>query len=316
MLTDYFNKFAVKINSINDHQSDHLYDFQIKKRNGKYRKITAPMEEYKYLLRNLQFELKAYYNPPEYVHGFIDNKNIKTNASCHLAKQKILKIDLADFFETISKQMVINLISPLDPELSDKQVDMLSSFCTVSNSVPQGFPTSPIISNLIFDEIDRELWKLAQSYSITYTRYADDMIFSTENKKIPADVYNKIFSVISNAGFYINSGKTKYKGKHRCQIITGLIVNDKISLKRNYRRNIRAILHNWEYKGYEATIEEYSAKYKRSKRRGKPTFVYSLVGRIEYVGFIYGKESKIYSGYKSKFDYLFNRDNVDSISPY
>ena len=188
---------------------------------------------------------------------------------------------------------------------------MLASFCTVQNSVPQGFPTSPIISNLIFEKIDLELQKLAQEYAFTYTRYADDMIFSTENNNIQADIYEKISEIISNNGFKINSKKTKYKGKHRCQIITGLIVNDKLSIKRNYRKNIRAILHNWELEGYETTIAEYAGKFSRSKRRGKPTFVYSLEGKIEFVGFIYGRESDIYLRFRSKYDHLLARDKLN-----
>ena len=280
------------------------------------REITAPRREYKDLLRELNLELKNYYNPPEFVHGFIDKRSIKSNATPHLSKLKILKIDLSDFFNTIKTEKVTKLFKDLETSLSDEIANKLSRFCSFENKTPQGFPTSPVISNLIFKKLDFELLEIAQKYSLIYTRYADDMVFSSDNPQIPSEVFNSISELIFSSGFKINQEKIKYKGKHRCQIITGLIVNDRLSLKRNYRRNIRAILYNWEKEGYEATQERYSDTYKRNRRAGKPAFIHSLRGKIEFVGFIYGKESKIYSDYRSKLDLLSKRDNVDSIKPY
>ena len=310
MIKDFLNKYLANINSFLSNQDAYTKKFYIRKRNNTKREIISPRGNYKRILSELNIELQKFYAPPEFVHGFINERNIKTNAESHLSKLKILKIDLLNFFNTISTKMIYELFERPYFNIDQQDAQLLASFCSVKNHLPQGFPTSPVLSNLIFNDLDIELNKIAQEHSLTYTRYADDLIFSSLNKEIGSQIFNYITEIITKGGFYINYEKVKYKGKHRCQIITGIVVNNKLSVKRSYKRNIRAILNNWEIFGYNSTSHEYLENYSKDKLNFSGQFIYSLKGKIEFVGFICGKDDIHYNKFLSKFSELIKRDHA------
>jgi RNA-directed DNA polymerase len=307
-LKDFIKNNLTYINYVIDDHKSQIEFFFVKKRNGDLRKIIAPINCYKMFLISLNKILIKYYNPPKCVHGFIFNKNILTNAKKHLNKFKILKLDLQNFFPSISIKRVKALFVDNSILLSENEADLLSRICTYEEELPQGFPTSPIISNMICFELDRKLSKIAAKNNFIYSRYADDLTFSTNDKDIANNVKNEIINTVESEDFNIKHEKTKFKGKHRRQLITGIIVNEKLSVKKSYKKKIRAILHNWEISGIQYSKIKYLTKYFINDKKNLMKFLHSLKGKIEFIGFVQGRTNSEFLRLLNKYHFLCDRD--------
>ena len=158
------------------------YSFQINKKNGKFRNISAPSPFIKILQQKLNQVLKAVYNPKPSAHGFVINRSIVTNASKHLSRKYVFNIDLKDFFPSINFGRVRGMFMAKPYNLPEKVSTVLAHLCCFDRQLPQGAPTSPIISNMICGKLDSQLQQLASKYRCTYSRYADDITFSTTTK--------------------------------------------------------------------------------------------------------------------------------------
>jgi len=197
---------------------------------------------------------------------------------------------------------------------------ILAQICCHKNSLPQGAPTSPIISNMICSKMDGELQKLARKSKSTYTRYADDITFSTNLQFIPKElgqqkenefkVSQELTGVIESNGFTINHKKVRLQPRHLRQEVTGLIVNEFVNVKREYIYDIRSILHKWEKNGLSATSDEYFNKYCPISKKGyTKDFKKIIRGKIEFVRMIrftdkrdkQKKRSKIFFKFLEKF---------------
>lgn len=234
-------------------------------------------------------------------------KNIKSNALNHVRKGTVINIDLKDFFPSINFGRVRGLFKSYPFNFDDTISTTLAQICCYKNILPQGAPTSPIISNFICRKLDNKILDLSRKGRFEYTRYADDITFSTNKFPIPkeiGDVFeNKLFisedlsKVINDNGFQINSEKTRFAYKQNRQEVTGLIVNKFPNVKRNYIRHVRAMLHAWEKFGiYEAArehFEKFNCKNKKSTYV-ELSYQYELIGKIGYIGLIRGKDNMIY----------------------
>lgn len=176
------------------------------------------------ILKTLNTYLKEIYLPEENVHGFINNRNIKTNATQHLSKRKLMSVDIENFFETISTDMINKSFISLGftPEISP----IISQLITLNGRLAQGYHTSPTIANIVASSLDKELLKEVCLDDIIYTRYADDLYFSS-NKELP--LLDSIEKIINKHGFKLNPNKTKYMPRGSKQYVTGLSVFDKNS---------------------------------------------------------------------------------------
>lgn len=120
---------------------------------------------------------------------------------------------------------------------------MLASLCCLDGKLPQGAPTSPALANYIFFQVDVQIGEAARIANVVYTRYADDLSFSGL-EPISEDFRQKVTQIIRDADFHINKGKSRLMGLKCCRQVTGLTVNEKVSIPRTKRRELRAWFHN------------------------------------------------------------------------
>lgn len=209
--------------------------FKIPKKNGGEREILAPFPSllliqdwiYKNILINNSIHKCA--------HGFTANKSIVSNCKIHAGQKEVLKIDLKDFFTTITFNRVIFHFNKIG---YNKKISFyLAKLCTYKNYLPQGAPTSPILSNIIAVKMDKRLFSIAKKFKLNYTRYADDIVFS--GNSIPIKFLEYVNNIIVGEGFQINTLKTKLYKETNKKIITGIVINKKdLKIPREYKREL------------------------------------------------------------------------------
>ena len=291
--------------------------FKISKRNGGFREICAPISRIKTLQKQLASILLNYQASKFCVHGYVKQKSIKTNAYVHRRKRIVINLDLKDFFNAINFGRVRGLFKSYPFDFNDEVATTLAQICCYEGRLPQGAPTSPIVSNYICRKLDNQLVAFAREHKMDYTRYADDITFSTNlnllptalgrirNKKIVLSVPLK--KIIENNGFAINEDKTRYALKTNRQEVTGLIVNAGVNVPRKYVKRIRAMLHAWEKYGVKDAAKEHFEKFNyKHKHPDYPeiSFKYELMGMVNYVGQIKGRGSRVYFALYSRIKKL------------
>ncbi len=238
-------------------------EFEIVKKNGKTRKIKAPVDQLKYLQRRLADLLNSCFDEisskaqkKSLSHGFRKNHSIFTNANNHKNRRYVFNVDLQDFFPSINFGRVRGfLIKNNNFCLNENVATVIAQIACHNNELPQGSPCSPIISNLVGHLLDVRMVNLAKKGKCTYSRYADDLTFSTNRKEFPSllalkdDDSNwvaskKLKQEIEKVGFSINPEKTSMQYKNSRQLATGLIVNAKVNVKKEYYKNARSMCHN------------------------------------------------------------------------
>ena len=247
----------------------HYRRFTIPKRDGSERAIWAPLpllkESQQWILRNICERLLV----PGAAHGFLPGRSIATNAKPHVNSQILLKMDLKDFFPTITVRRVKGLFRKAG--YREQIATLLAQLCTESprevvvrndksyfvslgpRCLPQGAPTSPAITNAICLKLDGRLAGLADKYGWRFTRYADDLTFSLPNRKKSkperthlAVLKTLVSKVVADEGFVLNEKKTRVIRSGSCQRVTGMVVNGTAGPRatRKVRRNLRAAIHN------------------------------------------------------------------------
>jgi RNA-directed DNA polymerase len=239
--------------------------FEIPKRTGGTREIRAPTKQLKLLQRRLANVLYICVHEVEsankgrrsLAHGFERNRSIVTNARLHKRRRYVLNLDLEDFFPSINFGRVRGFfIKDKHFALNEKVATVIAQIACHDNELPQGSPSSPIISNLIAHLLDAQLARFAKLHKCTYSRYADDITLSTNRKDFPEEVAarvpgtssqwqlgNPLVSKIENAGFQINDKKTRMQCRGSRQVTTGLLVNEKVNIRPEYYRTARAMCH-------------------------------------------------------------------------
>lgn len=281
--------------------------FQLKRACGTPRTIYAPVTPLKIVQRKLSQVLYAAYGTRSPVHGFARNRSIKSNAARHLGAQWILNFDLKDFFPTIHFGRVLGLFKGKPYVLPHDAAVLMAKICCHDGALPIGAPTSPIVANMICAKLDSELKALTWGCGCKYTRYADDITISTRattfDKKIVSkstvsgewEISDEIKSVIKNNDFTINPAKTRVRNRQSSLEITGVRINSGLNVSRKLLRQIRAMLHAWEIHGEAATEQEHRAKFERKQyANGSPAFRDVVRGKIEFAGFIRGRDNRQY----------------------
>jgi len=232
------------------------HSFEIPKKDGTCRQIDASEKQLKTIQKRLatllwRRQLEIWNDKdinPNVSHAFQKRKSIFTNAKIHKAKRFVLNTDLEDFFGTINFGRVKGFFEKnRDFCLPEDVALCIAQLACYNGRLPQGAPSSPIITNLIANIMDMRIIKLAKKYKLDYSRYADDLTFSTNSGAFLAqkdEFYEELSREIIRAGFIINEKKTRFSFRESRQIVTGLIVNDKISVPIDYRKNTRAMLHH------------------------------------------------------------------------
>ena len=260
-------------------------EFEIPKRTGGTRRITAPVGKLKDIQKCIAIILSPYYLVPDCVHGFVEGRSVVTNASKHIKRNYVLNIDLKDFFPTITYTRVMKALMELG--FNEEVSDTIARLCTIPlwdessqmlrNALPQGSPASPLLSNIVCSSLDQRLMALAKRFGLTYSRYADDITFSSNHSVYAkeGDFMKKLDEIVRSSGFKINEKKTRLQKKGSRQEVTGLIVGEKINAYRQFTKNLRAAVFHAEI--YGCTHGEFN----------------NIMGRISYLAMVKGPDAPI-----------------------
>ena len=307
-------------------QIANLYNsFTIPKKNGGERIIHAPKKELKFLQKKLANVLWECYlesieskskgknfKTPVLSHAFEKGKSIITNSQIHRNKKYILNIDLKNFFDSFNFGRVRGFfIKDRDFAVTPEIATVIAQIACYQDKLPQGAPSSPIITNLITRILDYRIVKIAKKYRFTYSRYADDMTFSTNRElnsnKLRAskeldNFLTELEEVIISSGFEINPQKTRLSNNMQRQEVTGLVVNKKINVKREYIKNTRAMAFQL-YKDGAFEIDKKSGTL--NQLTGRFAFIFQI---DQYNNYLLYKKSLIQNNLDSQ-KYLLGRNS-------
>lgn len=288
--------------------------FEIPKKHGGVRKISAPSDELKLMQRRLSDLLLSHIEEVnsrkklknQISHGFEPGKSIVTNAECHRNKRYVFNTDIKNFFGTINFGRVRGFfLKDRDFELNETVATLLAQIACHENSLPQGSPCSPVISNLIGHVLDLHLVKLAARHGCRYTRYADDLTFSTNLKVFPEAIARnldggshgwlpgkELARLVKHCGFELNPQKTRMQYRDSRQDVTGLVVNSKVNIRSEYRHQVRAMVHRLFSTGqfdFEQTVVDEKGTPVKTKTPGTLSQLHGMLGFIHGID-VYNKE--------------------------
>ena len=320
---------------------DNMYfDFIIKKKNGDDRHIHAPEEKLKTIQRKLADILNCVYRIKPAAHGFVIDKNIITNAKCHVKRKYVLNMDLENFFEQIHFGRVRGMLMKPPYSIGAEAAMVIAQIACYNGKLPQGAPTSPVLTNMVCAPLDTKLSKLAKKYSLRYSRYADDITFSS-NGEFPkeiayvdfagAHIGKEVEEIIIQNSFSINQNKTRLYDYKKRQEVTGLVVNKFVNIRRSYIKEIRAILYHCRKEGIYETAKVYVSKDKckntaivdaikneseENISKVENWFKTVLKGKIGYIKQVKGKDNFVFLKYAKEMNEVFNEivfKNVEEI---
>jgi len=277
--------------------------FTVPKKDGGERLIEAPAHGLKRILGLLNRYLQStyYFEKSRAAYGFIvgvrnddDRRNILANAKKHLNKTYLLNIDLQDFFHSVTREQVLDIF--LKPPFNFKRQlpDVLADLTTYNGRLPMGAPTSPVLSNFACRELDQRLSVMADDLFWAFSRYADDMSFSS-NRAINQEMINSVIKVIKEEGFIPNSRKIKTYGPKEDKVITGLLVSDKVRLAPDYLPRL------------EAEIQQLAQVIQAQNEQGQLTTRWvdelkqQVRGRLNFAGFILKRNNDQYVKLKDAY---------------
>lgn len=291
-------------------RKDGYVDFTIPKKTGGVRKISAPVKPLKAIQSAINILLQSIFTPSDCATGFVIGKSVKDNAAIHVGQTCIFNTDLENFFPSITKLMVRRALHrELGNKLTSNDViNIICSLCTVPNAegiqvLPQGAPTSPILSNIVLKSLDAEMMKLGARAGMRYSRYADDMTFSHSKsiRRMSPFWQSRIENIIHRYGLTINAAKTKTFVPGIRMEVTGVTVSEKLNVSRKYVKQLRTLLHLWEKYGYAQA----QSIFERDFCKGVHKELTNVIdGKINYLEMIKGKDDSTYSRLKTRFKTL------------
>lgn len=219
----------------------HYHIFHIGKSDGKKREIQAPVAKLKTVQRKILDTILHPVPLNNHAEGFRPGRSIVSNAGHHMGNTIVLKMDLHQFFPSISSHRVHGMFASLG---YPRQVArLLSDLSCLNDALPTGAPTSPAIANILCRRLDKRFVNLGRKTGFSYSRYADDLTISGNEEHIVKMIpfYREI---IDQEGFRMNEGKLRILRSGKRQTVTGLVVNEKPNISKNTRKMLRAVLHN------------------------------------------------------------------------
>ncbi len=274
-------------------QRVHYTAFEIPKRSGGTRRLAAPHQTLKAAQTRVLHDILEKVPLGAPAHGFVKGRSTVTNARAHLKQGVVVNLDVKDFFPSIGFRRVRGVFEHLG--YSPAVATVLALLCTEAprrpveyagvtyhvalgeRALPQGACTSPALSNLISRRLDRRLSARLGRQGWTYTRYADDLTFSSKEavRTQVGRVMATVRHVVQEEGFALNPKKGRVQVQAGRQLVTGLVVNEKPAVPREVVRRLRAILHQAQRTGLEAQNKEQ-----------RPNFRQWLEGMISYVSMV------------------------------
>ncbi len=265
------------LKSINSHYTTHKFV----QKNGKVRIINEPSISLKSIQRTIYYVILQHLTVSKYAKAYRPRVTIKQNAVPHIGKKYLLKMDIKDFFPSITFTRVYG--AAFNANLFPKHIGtILTTLCCKDDCLPQGAPTSPALSNLVMKNFDEFLGKWCEEKGIAYTRYCDDLTFSSD--KPLYGVYLKAKSMLENMGFEVNEKKTKFITSGNRQTVTGLTVNQKLNISSVYKRKLRQdVYYALKFGPESAIIRGRHENYIDNGKTLNAGYLYHLLGKVNYV---------------------------------
>lgn len=307
----------------------HRYrNFEIPKKSGGTRQISAPYSQnYMHMLRYIAIILQSIYQPSAHTMGFVPGKSIVDNAKAHVGMNYVFNIDLKDFFPSIEAPRIIARLKVKPFCFPWKVAKAIAAICTMRVQeegtepeekkyryvLPQGSPASPILTNLMCEKLDFLLSGLAKRFGLNYTRYADDITFSSMHNVYQegSDFREELERIISEQGFIINPKKTRLNIVGSRQEVTGLTVShDKVNVSRKYIKDLRGLLFIWEKYGYkeaEVRLHEHESYPIFLARKKGTSLAYVVEGKIAFLKMVKGESDSTYIKLLERYNKLMNK---------
>lgn len=221
---------------------NHYRHFNLPKKGGGLRDIAAP----RFFLKTIQYWIKSYVlchlKTHDACHAYVSGRSINTNAEIHVRKAYVANVDIENFFGNITKEHVFRILE--NNGIGRNLSTAVSGIVTLNRIVPQGAPTSPVISNAVLYKFDESMSKISMANRCNYSRYADDITFSADSRMAIEFMVSKCRELLADEGFKLKDKKTRVASNRASQRVTGLVVNEKVQPPRVYRRKLRAIFNN------------------------------------------------------------------------
>ncbi len=262
-----------RLYSISNNIHNNYKIFWIPKRDGTKRMIEEPLKNLKWIQKKIMQNILNERKISPYAKAFQNGISLKENVSIHMNKEIILKLDIKDFFHSITSSMVYEIV--FLPSIYPEPIRvLLTNLCTLDNKLPQGSPTSPKISNLILRDFDYEVAHFCDLLQVDYTRYADDLTFSGSFN--PKEIIHFVRKELQKRHFCLNEKKIRILKSHNRQVVTGIVINEKMNVSKKYRREIRQKMYYIKKYGIES-FYQYQKKEKSFITKEQ------LLGKINFV---------------------------------
>lgn len=317
-------KLLILCNPKNDAEKkqERYRTFSIPKKSGGERTISVPCGNLKWMQLCLNEIFKALYTASPYAMGFAEGRSIVDNARMHTNQNYVFNLDLKDFFPSVDQKRVWNRLQRPPFNFNAKVAFTIAGLCCMRTIryredspfeevfvLPQGAPTSPLLTNAVCDTLDRRLHGLAKRFGLHYSRYADDITFSSMHSvyQIGSEFRKELERIINDQRFTINAKKTRLQHCSVRQEVTGITVGQKLNVARKYVKDVRAILHIWEKYGINAAYATFYPRYKSEKfqlHRGEPDLINVISGKLCYLKMIKGESDSVYAKLFSQFTRL------------
>lgn len=326
----------------------HYVNFTIPKRSGGVREISAPQKMLKSFLTYVNVILQALYEPSPAAMGFVPGRSVVENAKEHVRMNYVLNLDLSNFFPSIPQARVWGALQSNAIGFNRDVANALAAICCTEMTfyegkpvlmaenlpegektekrcvLPQGSPASPILTNIVCINLDRRLSGLARRFNVNYTRYADDITFSSMHNVYQKDgeFMTELRRIIADQHFSVNEAKTRLQKRGSRQEVTGLVVSDRVNVVRGYARSIGSLLYIWKRYGHDSAYARFLQHY-APKRAGHkvPPMERVIEGKLLYLRMVKGEKDPVYQRLSSLFDKLVDKApkkvaDIDYIASY
>lgn len=287
--------------------------FRVPKKTGGVRIISAPRHPLKEIQSALNVLLQGVFTPSEHAYGFVRGRNIRGNAALHAGHTCVYNLDLRDFFPSITRTMLTAAMRrELSGRFSDEVIRLICAIATVARpdgteALPQGAPTSPVLSNVTLKRLDCRLGAIAERAGYSYSRYADDLTFSHLHpvRKIEPHWRDLIDRAIADEELTVNEAKRRTLVPGERMEVTGLTVNTSPNVARSFAKRLRALLHLWEKYGYPQA----QAIFARDFEPGTDKELHNVVkGKLNYLGMVKGTDDPTFRKLRLRYRMLKVKD--------
>ena len=265
---------AKTLYAVSNNISKHYHKAKLPKKSGGFRNLSVPDGVLKSIQKRIAEVLLIHMPVSRYAKAYRFGSTTLRNAKHHVGKQVVLKLDILHFFDSIRYSTVKDKVFPEEIYAEPLRI-LLTMLCYYKDALPQGAPSSPAITNIILYEFDEQIGQWCRARRIAYTRYCDDMTFSGNFD--PAEVIRFVRLELKKMGFLLNEQKTRIQRPGQQQTVTGIVVNEKMSIPADFRRKLRQELYYCRKFGIQEHLQKIGLEIPED------TFRMQLLGKVNYV---------------------------------